>query len=176
MGTKRIHIGSSQERVGSGVSSARQDQDSPRTRFYFRVFDMPLLWTVESKTGVESVEISRQKVKFAGEATDRLDWISCPPNGCTRPWTLIVEDAVRRVFAGANSKKSVSVVQEPSEHLNLHQNMGGRMGIFGHLDADVVIKKIADIIMDNSVKPEQWAMTEEGFDQSWMPIEALREP
>ncbi|KAJ7714043.1 hypothetical protein B0H14DRAFT_664062 [Mycena olivaceomarginata] len=49
-------------------------------------------------------------------------------------------------------------------------------GIFGHLDADVVIKKITDIIMDNSVKPEQWAMTEEGFDESWMPIEVLREP
>jgi hypothetical protein len=49
-------------------------------------------------------------------------------------------------------------------------------GIFGHLDADIVIKKIADIIMDNSVKPEQWAMTEEEFDESWMPIEALRGP
>ncbi|KAJ7318725.1 hypothetical protein DFH08DRAFT_891821 [Mycena albidolilacea] len=49
-------------------------------------------------------------------------------------------------------------------------------GPFAHLDADVVIKKIGDIIMHNSVKPEQWAMTEEGFDESWMPIEALREP
>ncbi|KAJ7282258.1 hypothetical protein C8J57DRAFT_1172324 [Mycena rebaudengoi] len=49
-------------------------------------------------------------------------------------------------------------------------------GAFGHLDAEVVIKKIADIITDNSVKPEQWAITEEGFDESWMPIEALREP
>jgi hypothetical protein len=49
-------------------------------------------------------------------------------------------------------------------------------GIFGHLDADVVIKKITDIIMDNSVKPGQWAITEEGFNESWMPIEALREP
>ncbi|KAJ7282402.1 hypothetical protein C8J57DRAFT_45050 [Mycena rebaudengoi] len=49
-------------------------------------------------------------------------------------------------------------------------------GTFGHLDTEVVIKKIADIIKDNSVKPEQWAMTEEGFDESWMPIEALREP
>ncbi|KAJ7874569.1 hypothetical protein B0H14DRAFT_2569245 [Mycena olivaceomarginata] len=55
-------------------------------------------------------------------------------------------------------------------------SMGGQMGIFGDLDVDVVIKKIADIIMDNSVKPEQWAMTEEGFDKSWMPIEALQEP
>ncbi|KAJ7640907.1 hypothetical protein B0H17DRAFT_1216470 [Mycena rosella] len=49
-------------------------------------------------------------------------------------------------------------------------------GTFGHLDAGVVIKKIADIIMDNSVKPEQWAMPEEGFDESWMPMEALRAP
>ncbi|KAJ7792486.1 hypothetical protein B0H14DRAFT_2930970 [Mycena olivaceomarginata] len=49
-------------------------------------------------------------------------------------------------------------------------------GTFGHLDADVVIKTITDIIMDNSMKPEQWAMTEERFDESWMPIEALREP
>ncbi|KAJ7264102.1 hypothetical protein B0H12DRAFT_1230840 [Mycena haematopus] len=48
-------------------------------------------------------------------------------------------------------------------------------GTFGHLDADIVIKKIADIIMDNSVKPEQWAMPEDGFDESWMPIEALRD-
>ncbi|KAJ7271267.1 hypothetical protein C8J57DRAFT_1508220 [Mycena rebaudengoi] len=51
-----------------------------------------------------------------------------------------------------------------------------RWGTFGHLDADVVIKKIADIIMNNSVKPEQWAMSEEGFNESWMLIEALREP
>ncbi|KAJ7251245.1 hypothetical protein C8J57DRAFT_1520596 [Mycena rebaudengoi] len=57
-----------------------------------------------------------------------------------------------------------------------HKSMGGWMGTFGHLDADVVIKKIADIIMDNSVRPEQWAMSEEGFDELWMPIEALREP
>jgi hypothetical protein len=46
-------------------------------------------------------------------------------------------------------------------------------GIFG---VDVVIKKITDIIMDNSVKPEQWAMTAEGFNKSWMLIEALWEP
>jgi hypothetical protein len=46
-------------------------------------------------------------------------------------------------------------------------------GTFGHLDADVVIKKITDIKMDNSVKPEQWGMREEGFDESWMPMEAL---
>ncbi|KAJ7733115.1 hypothetical protein B0H16DRAFT_1426817 [Mycena metata] len=49
-------------------------------------------------------------------------------------------------------------------------------GTLGHLNADIVIKKITDIIMDNSVKPEQWAMTEEGFDESWMPLAALREP
>jgi hypothetical protein len=39
-------------------------------------------------------------------------------------------------------------------------------GTFGHLDADVVIEKIADIIMDNSLKPEQWGMREEGFNES----------
>ena len=49
-------------------------------------------------------------------------------------------------------------------------------GTFGHLDTDVVIKKIAGIIADNSVKPEQWGMREEGFDESWMLMEALREP
>ncbi|KAJ6555941.1 hypothetical protein B0H19DRAFT_1151603 [Mycena capillaripes] len=49
-------------------------------------------------------------------------------------------------------------------------------GTFGHLDAGVIIKKIADIIADNSVKPEQWAVTDEGLDESWMPIEALQEP
>jgi hypothetical protein len=52
-----------------------------------------------------------------------------------------------------------------------------RWGIFGHLlDADIVIKKIADILMDNSVKPEQWEMTEEGFEESWIPMKAFREP
>ncbi|KAJ7784045.1 hypothetical protein B0H14DRAFT_2959346 [Mycena olivaceomarginata] len=40
-------------------------------------------------------------------------------------------------------------------------------GTFGHLDADVIIEKIADIIMDT---------VEDGFDESWMPMEALREP
>ncbi|KAJ6454332.1 hypothetical protein C8R45DRAFT_1082737 [Mycena sanguinolenta] len=49
-------------------------------------------------------------------------------------------------------------------------------GTFGHLDADVVIKKIAGIIADNSVKPEQWGMSEQGYDESWMSMEALREP
>jgi hypothetical protein len=48
-------------------------------------------------------------------------------------------------------------------------------GTFGHSDADVVIEKITDIIMDNSAKPEQWGMREEGFHESWMPMEALRE-
>ncbi|KAJ6453986.1 hypothetical protein C8R45DRAFT_1112244 [Mycena sanguinolenta] len=49
-------------------------------------------------------------------------------------------------------------------------------GAFGHLDADVVIKKITGIIADNSVKPEQWAMRDEGLDESWIPMEALRGP
>jgi hypothetical protein len=48
-------------------------------------------------------------------------------------------------------------------------------GIFRHLDVDVVIK-ITDIIMDNTAKPEQWAMTEEESNESWMSIEVLREP
>ncbi|KAF7360885.1 G domain-containing protein [Mycena sanguinolenta] len=47
-------------------------------------------------------------------------------------------------------------------------------GTFGHLDADVVIKKIACIIADNSVKPEQWGMKEEECDESWMALDALR--
>ncbi|KAJ6447861.1 hypothetical protein C8R45DRAFT_1224809 [Mycena sanguinolenta] len=49
-------------------------------------------------------------------------------------------------------------------------------GAFRHLDADVVIKKIVGVIADNSVKPEQWGMREEGFDESWMPMETLRGP
>ncbi|KAJ7765639.1 hypothetical protein B0H16DRAFT_1367341 [Mycena metata] len=49
------------------------------------------------------------------------------------------------------------------------------LGTFTHLDADVVIKKIAEIIMGNSVKPEQWEMREEGLDESWMTMDALRE-
>ncbi|KAJ7721218.1 hypothetical protein B0H14DRAFT_3007863 [Mycena olivaceomarginata] len=60
-------------------------------------------------------------------------------------------------------------------HANIKAWVDGWGTFSGHLDADVVIKKITDIIMDNSAKPEQWAMTEEGFDESWMPIEALRE-
>jgi hypothetical protein len=61
-------------------------------------------------------------------------------------------------------------------HANIKAWVDGWGTFSGHLDADVVIKKITDIIMDNSTKPEQWAMTQEGFDESWMPIEALREP
>ncbi|KAJ7509225.1 hypothetical protein B0H11DRAFT_1313234 [Mycena galericulata] len=48
-------------------------------------------------------------------------------------------------------------------------------GIFSHLDAEVVIQKIADIIADNSVKPELWEMKAESADEAWMTVEALRE-
>ncbi|KAJ7900831.1 hypothetical protein B0H13DRAFT_2516212 [Mycena leptocephala] len=48
-------------------------------------------------------------------------------------------------------------------------------GTFTHLDADVVIKKIAEIIMENSVKPERWEMREEGLDEFWMTMDALRD-
>jgi hypothetical protein len=46
---------------------------------------------------------------------------------------------------------------------------------FTHLDADVVIKKIADIISENSVNPEQWEMREEDMDEAWMTMDALRD-
>jgi hypothetical protein len=46
---------------------------------------------------------------------------------------------------------------------------------FTHLDADVVIKKIADIISENSVNPEQWEMREEDLDEAWMTMDALRD-
>ncbi|KAJ6478667.1 hypothetical protein DFH09DRAFT_430909 [Mycena vulgaris] len=49
------------------------------------------------------------------------------------------------------------------------------LGTFTHLDADVVIKKIAEIIMEHSVKPEQWEMREERLDESWMTMDALRD-
>ncbi|KAJ6590739.1 hypothetical protein B0H10DRAFT_2092139 [Mycena sp. CBHHK59/15] len=45
---------------------------------------------------------------------------------------------------------------------------------FTHLDADIVIKKITDIITENSVKPEQWGMREEMFDEAWMTMDAVR--
>ncbi|KAJ7511948.1 hypothetical protein B0H11DRAFT_720183 [Mycena galericulata] len=48
-------------------------------------------------------------------------------------------------------------------------------GVFSHLDAEVVIQKIADIIADNSVKPELWEMKAESADEAWMTVEALRE-
>ncbi|KAJ6512357.1 hypothetical protein DFH09DRAFT_1197268 [Mycena vulgaris] len=46
---------------------------------------------------------------------------------------------------------------------------------FTHLDADVVIKKIADIISENSVNPAQWEMREEDLDEAWMTMDALRD-
>ncbi|KAJ6602021.1 hypothetical protein DFH09DRAFT_1302183 [Mycena vulgaris] len=49
------------------------------------------------------------------------------------------------------------------------------LGTFTHLDADVVIKKIAEIIMEHSVKPEQWERREERLDESWMTMDALRD-
>jgi hypothetical protein len=48
-------------------------------------------------------------------------------------------------------------------------------GTFTHLEADVVVKKIAEIIMGGSVKPEQWEMREGGLDESWMTMDALRD-
>ncbi|KAF8962885.1 hypothetical protein BDZ97DRAFT_1076814 [Flammula alnicola] len=47
--------------------------------------------------------------------------------------------------------------------------------VFGHLDANVVINKIADIITEHSVKPERWEMRDEVVDESWMAVDALRE-
>jgi len=47
-------------------------------------------------------------------------------------------------------------------------------GTFSHLDATVVINKIADIIMEHSVKPEEWGMRDEVIDESWMAVDALR--
>ncbi|KAJ6454319.1 hypothetical protein C8R45DRAFT_1111948 [Mycena sanguinolenta] len=67
------------------------------------------------------------------------------------------------------------VLSEAPVHASIKARADG-WGAFGHLDADVVIKKIAGIIADNSVKSEQWGMREEGFDESWMPMEALRGP
>ncbi|KAF8146100.1 hypothetical protein K438DRAFT_1870589 [Mycena galopus ATCC 62051] len=49
------------------------------------------------------------------------------------------------------------------------------LGTFAHLDADVVIRKIKEIIMEHSVKPEQWEMREERLDESWMTMDALRD-
>jgi hypothetical protein len=48
-------------------------------------------------------------------------------------------------------------------------------GTFSHLDANVMINKIADIIKEHSVKPEQWEMRDEVADESWMAVDALRE-
>ncbi|KAF8064235.1 hypothetical protein FPV67DRAFT_1671980 [Lyophyllum atratum] len=48
-------------------------------------------------------------------------------------------------------------------------------GVFSHLDADAVINKIASIIEEHSVKPEQWAVRDEVVDETWMSLNALRE-
>ena len=47
-------------------------------------------------------------------------------------------------------------------------------GTFSHLDANVVINKIADMIKEHSVKPEQWEMRDEVSDESWIAVDALR--
>ncbi|KAJ7797813.1 hypothetical protein B0H14DRAFT_3493299 [Mycena olivaceomarginata] len=79
-----------------------------------------------------------------------------------------------------NTDESFSFPQ--NERIIIHDSQASNQGAFDDqlraiwVYMDVVIKKIADIIMDDSVKPEQWAMTEEVFDDSWMPIEALWEP
>jgi len=49
------------------------------------------------------------------------------------------------------------------------------LGMFSHLDASVAINKIAGIIEEHSVKPEQWEMRDEVVDESWMAVDALRE-
>jgi len=48
-------------------------------------------------------------------------------------------------------------------------------GTFSHLDASVVINKIADIINEHSVKPEHWETRDEVMDECWMALDALRE-
>lgn len=49
------------------------------------------------------------------------------------------------------------------------------LGTFSHLDANVVINKIAEVITEHSVKPEQWEMRDELVDESWMALDVLRE-
>ncbi|KAJ7511972.1 hypothetical protein B0H11DRAFT_1899464 [Mycena galericulata] len=39
-------------------------------------------------------------------------------------------------------------------------------GVFSHLDAEVVIQKIADIITENSVKPERWEMKADSAEET----------
>ncbi|KAJ6447859.1 hypothetical protein C8R45DRAFT_1115655 [Mycena sanguinolenta] len=84
----------------------------------------------------------------------------------SRGQTLIKIALVNRALRIYNSRKA-------PVHASIKAWVDG-WGTFGHLDADVVIKKIAGIIADNSVKPEQWAMRDEGLDESWMSIQALR--
>ncbi|KAJ7874036.1 hypothetical protein B0H14DRAFT_2569446 [Mycena olivaceomarginata] len=52
-----------------------------------------------------------------------------------------------------------------------HQNAD----TFIQLDADVVIKKIAEIIMENGAKSEQWEVRGEGLDEYWMTMDVLRD-
>jgi len=47
--------------------------------------------------------------------------------------------------------------------------------VFGHLDANVVINTITDIIKVHSVKPEEWEMRDEVVDESWIAVDVLRE-
>ncbi|KAJ7710261.1 hypothetical protein B0H14DRAFT_3021770 [Mycena olivaceomarginata] len=48
-------------------------------------------------------------------------------------------------------------------------------GTFTHLDESAAMKKIENIILVNSVKPEQWDMQDKHSDESWMAPDALRE-
>jgi len=47
-------------------------------------------------------------------------------------------------------------------------------GAFSHLDADVVINKIKELLEEYSVKPEQWEMREETADETWISADVLR--
>ena len=64
--------------------------------------------------------------------------------------------------------------KKPAVH-NSIRTWADSLRTFTHLDADVVIKKIAQIISENSVNPEQWETREEDLDEAWMTMDALRD-
>ncbi|KAJ7702914.1 hypothetical protein B0H14DRAFT_2647935 [Mycena olivaceomarginata] len=75
---------------------------------------------------------------------------------------------------GTFRKTSVPPIPPLCGMIIVHQNADG-LGTFIQLNADVVIKKIAEIIMENGAKSEQWEVRGEGLDEYWMTMYLLRD-
>ncbi|KIJ28180.1 hypothetical protein M422DRAFT_270584 [Sphaerobolus stellatus SS14] len=48
-------------------------------------------------------------------------------------------------------------------------------GTFSHMDSNMVINKVQELLQEYSVKPEQWMMKDEIADKTWIAVDALRD-